>query len=100
MVNRPDQLSTSLAEGTELTSHLGISTVHGGSEACFLPSRDRIHMSARPFRPRRGHLRQNSFERTGSPVYMVDLVASSFSRLAQGSDRAKASERAREAQPA
>ncbi len=48
----------------------------------------------------RGRLRQSSCERNGSRVYTVDLVASSFSRLAQGSDRAKASERAREAEPA
>ena len=48
----------------------------------------------------RGRLRQSSYERNGSRVYTVDLVASSFSRLAQGSDRAKASEPAREAQPA
>ena len=48
----------------------------------------------------RGRLRQSSYERNGSRVYTVDLVASSFSRLAQGSDRVKASERAREAQPA
>ena len=45
----------------------------------------------------RGRLRQSSYERNGSRVYTVDLVASSFSRLAQGSDRAKASEPAREA---
>ena len=48
----------------------------------------------------RGRLRQSSYERNGSRVYTVDLVASSFSRLAQGSDRVKASEPAREAQPA
>jgi single-strand DNA-binding protein len=44
----------------------------------------------------RGRLRQSSYERNGSRVYTVDLVASSFSRLAQGSDRAKAFGRARE----
>ena len=48
----------------------------------------------------RGRLRQSSYERNGSRVYTVDLVASSFSRLAQGSDRVKASEPSREAQPA
>ena len=48
----------------------------------------------------RGRLRQSSYERNGSRVYTVDLVASSFSRLAQGSDRVRASERVREAQPA
>jgi single-strand DNA-binding protein len=48
----------------------------------------------------RGRLRQSSYERNGSRVYAVDLAASSFSRLAQGSDRAKVSEQAREAQPA
>ena len=46
----------------------------------------------------RGRLRQSSYERNGSRVYTVDLVASSFSRLAQGSDRVRASEPAREAQ--
>jgi single-stranded DNA-binding protein len=44
----------------------------------------------------RGRLRQSRYERNGSRVYTVDLVASSFSCLAQGSDRAKASGRARE----
>src|SRR4051812_6027109 len=48
----------------------------------------------------RGRLRQSSYERNGGRVYTVDLVASSFSRLAQGSDRVKASEPSREAQPA
>src|SRR3954452_2536845 len=48
----------------------------------------------------RGRLRQSSYERNGSRVYTVDLVASSFSRRAQGSDRVRASEPAREAQPA
>jgi len=48
----------------------------------------------------RGRLRQSSYERNGSRVYTVDLVASSFSRLAQGSDRVKSAEPAREAQPA
>jgi single-stranded DNA-binding protein len=47
----------------------------------------------------RGRLRQSSYERNGGRVYTVDL-ASSFSRLAQGSDRVKSSEPAREAQPA
>ena len=48
----------------------------------------------------RGRLRQRSYERNGSRVYTIDLVANSFGRLAPGSDRAKASEQAREAQPA
>ena len=47
----------------------------------------------------RGRLRQSSYERNGIRVYTVDLVASSFSRLAQGSDRVTASEPAREVQP-
>jgi single-stranded DNA-binding protein len=48
----------------------------------------------------RGRIRQNSYERNGSRVYTVDLVANSFSRLVQGSDRARTSEQAHEAQPA
>ena len=39
----------------------------------------------------RGRLRQSSYERNGSRVYTVDLIASRFSRLAQGSDRVTAS---------
>src|SRR3954468_24427544 len=35
-----------IAQADAFYAHLGISTVHGGREACFLPARDRIHMPA------------------------------------------------------
>jgi antirestriction protein ArdC len=33
-----------IAHAEAFYSNLGITTIHGGSEACFLPSQDRIHM--------------------------------------------------------
>jgi single-strand DNA-binding protein len=42
----------------------------------------------------RGRIRQNSYERNGSRVFTVDLVATEFSRLAQGSERVRGREAA------